>query len=90
MYTFRSNFRIVSSLNPFATSFKKIVYREYEAYFQKEKPRSTTSGEPSRGPRVTAQVTDHMRMETAVLNLDQKAKKAQVFEFFSTCLTHSY
>ncbi|KAL0590757.1 hypothetical protein AAY473_038222 [Plecturocebus cupreus] len=31
------------SLNHSATSFKKIVYREYEPYFKKEKPRSSIS-----------------------------------------------
>uniref|UniRef100_A0A2K5DSE6 Coagulation factor V n=1 Tax=Aotus nancymaae TaxID=37293 RepID=A0A2K5DSE6_AOTNA len=32
-----------ASLNHSATSFKKIVYREYEPYFKKEKPRSSIS-----------------------------------------------
>ncbi|XP_011370034.1 coagulation factor V [Pteropus vampyrus] len=48
------------SLDPFATSFKKIVYREYEAYFQKEKPRSRTSG--LLGPTLYAEVGDTMRV----------------------------
>nr|XP_008523772.1 PREDICTED: coagulation factor V [Equus przewalskii] len=48
------------SLNPFATSFKKIVYREYEAYFKKEKPRSRTSG--LLGPTLYAEVGDIMKV----------------------------
>ncbi|XP_045694555.1 coagulation factor V [Phyllostomus hastatus] len=48
------------SLNPSATSFKKIVYREYEAYFEKEKPRSRTSG--LLGPTLYAEVGDIMRV----------------------------
>ncbi|XP_054443773.1 coagulation factor V isoform X2 [Pteronotus mesoamericanus] len=44
----------------YATSFKKIVYREYEAYFQKEKPRSRTSG--LLGPTLYAEVGDTMRV----------------------------
>ncbi|XP_053515284.1 coagulation factor V isoform X2 [Artibeus jamaicensis] len=49
-----------NSLNPSATSFKKIVYREYEAYFQKEKPRSRTSG--LLGPTLYAEVGDIMKV----------------------------
>uniref|UniRef100_G1PBL7 Coagulation factor V n=1 Tax=Myotis lucifugus TaxID=59463 RepID=G1PBL7_MYOLU len=48
------------SLNPFATTFKKIVYREYEAYFHKEKPQSKTSG--LLGPTLYAEVGDIMRV----------------------------
>ncbi|KAF6074438.1 coagulation factor V [Phyllostomus discolor] len=48
------------SSNPSATSFKKIVYREYEAYFEKEKPRSRTSG--LLGPTLYAEVGDIMRV----------------------------
>ncbi|XP_069336309.1 coagulation factor V isoform X2 [Eulemur rufifrons] len=48
------------SLNPFATSFKKIVYREYEAYFKKEKPRSSISG--LLGPTLYAEVGDIMKI----------------------------
>ncbi|XP_049571193.1 coagulation factor V isoform X5 [Orcinus orca] len=48
------------SLNTSATSFKKTVYREYEAYFQKEKPRSTTSG--LLGPTLYAEVGDIMKV----------------------------
>nr|KAF6396645.1 coagulation factor V [Rousettus aegyptiacus] len=48
------------SLDPFATSFNKIVYREYEAYFQKEKPRSRTSG--LLGPTLYAEVGDTMKV----------------------------
>ncbi|XP_058898134.1 coagulation factor V isoform X1 [Kogia breviceps] len=48
------------SSNTFATSFKKIVYREYEAYFQKEKPRSRTSG--LLGPTLYAEVGDIMKV----------------------------
>uniref|UniRef100_A0A8C9E2V9 Coagulation factor V n=1 Tax=Phocoena sinus TaxID=42100 RepID=A0A8C9E2V9_PHOSS len=48
------------SSNTSATSFKKIVYREYEAYFQKEKPRSTTSG--LLGPTLYAEVGDIMKV----------------------------
>ncbi|KAM5294791.1 coagulation factor V [Glossophaga mutica] len=48
------------SLNPSAPSFKKIVYREYEAYFQKEKPRSRTSG--LLGPTLYAEVGDIMKV----------------------------
>ena len=36
----------ISSSKSSETSFKKIVYREYEANFQKEKPQSRTSGKP--------------------------------------------
>ncbi|XP_057403185.1 coagulation factor V isoform X2 [Balaenoptera acutorostrata] len=46
--------------NTFATSFKKTVYREYEAYFQKEKPRSRTSG--LLGPTLYAEVGDIMKV----------------------------
>ncbi|XP_059934646.1 coagulation factor V [Mesoplodon densirostris] len=48
------------SSNTFATSFKKIVYREYEAYFQKEKPQSRTSG--LLGPTLYAEVGDIMKV----------------------------
>ncbi|KAM9110367.1 coagulation factor V isoform 1-T1 [Megaptera novaeangliae] len=48
------------SSNTFATSFKKTVYREYEAYFQKEKPRSRTSG--LLGPTLYAEVGDIMKV----------------------------
>uniref|UniRef100_A0A2K6FGC7 Coagulation factor V n=1 Tax=Propithecus coquereli TaxID=379532 RepID=A0A2K6FGC7_PROCO len=48
------------SLNAFATSFKKIVYREYEAYFKKEKPRSGISG--LLGPTLYAEVGDIMKI----------------------------
>uniref|UniRef100_A0A8C3WXD6 Coagulation factor V n=1 Tax=Catagonus wagneri TaxID=51154 RepID=A0A8C3WXD6_9CETA len=48
------------SSSPFATSFKKIVYREYEAYFQKEKPRSRMSG--LLGPTLYAEVGDIMKV----------------------------
>ncbi|XP_012658052.1 coagulation factor V [Otolemur garnettii] len=48
------------SLNPFATSFKKIVYREYDAYFKKEKPRSSISG--LLGPTLYAEVGDTMKI----------------------------
>ncbi|XP_060152612.1 coagulation factor V isoform X2 [Globicephala melas] len=48
------------SSNTSATSFKKTVYREYEAYFQKEKPRSTTSG--LLGPTLYAEVGDIMKV----------------------------
>ncbi|KAJ8789088.1 hypothetical protein J1605_005011 [Eschrichtius robustus] len=41
-WNYRSESTYLGS-NTFATSFKKTVYREYEAYFQKEKPRSRTS-----------------------------------------------
>ncbi|XP_008592159.1 PREDICTED: coagulation factor V, partial [Galeopterus variegatus] len=49
-----------ASLNPFATSFKKIVYREYEPYFKKEKPRSSISG--LLGPTLYAEVGDIMKV----------------------------
>ncbi|KAG8515743.1 Coagulation factor V, partial [Galemys pyrenaicus] len=49
-----------SSLEPLATSFKKIVYREYEAYFKKEKPQSRTSG--LLGPTLYAEVGDIMKV----------------------------
>ncbi|CAI9179368.1 unnamed protein product [Rangifer tarandus platyrhynchus] len=42
------------------TSFKKIVYREYEANFQKEKPQSRTSG--LLGPTLYAEVGDIMKV----------------------------
>ncbi|XP_006872716.1 PREDICTED: coagulation factor V [Chrysochloris asiatica] len=48
------------SLTTFATSFKKIVYREYEAYFKKEKPRSSISG--LLGPTLYAEVGDTMKV----------------------------
>ncbi|XP_004464227.2 coagulation factor V isoform X1 [Dasypus novemcinctus] len=48
------------SLNLFTTSFKKIVYREYEAYFKKEKPRSSISG--LLGPTLYAEVGDTMKV----------------------------
>ncbi|XP_029789209.1 coagulation factor V [Suricata suricatta] len=48
------------SSNPFATSFKKIVYREYEPYFKKEKPRSKISG--LLGPTLYAEVGDIMKV----------------------------
>ncbi|XP_054549465.1 coagulation factor V isoform X1 [Talpa occidentalis] len=48
------------SLKTPATSFKKIVYREYEAYFQKEKPQSRTSG--LLGPTLYAEVGDIMKV----------------------------
>ncbi|XP_053462287.1 coagulation factor V isoform X1 [Nycticebus coucang] len=48
------------SLNPSATSFKKIVYREYDAYFKKEKPQSSISG--LLGPTLYAEVGDTMKV----------------------------
>nr|XP_025859122.1 coagulation factor V isoform X2 [Vulpes vulpes] len=42
------------------TSFKKIVYREYEPYFQKEKPRSKISG--LLGPTLYAEVGDIIKV----------------------------
>uniref|UniRef100_A0A8D1U5K0 Coagulation factor V n=1 Tax=Sus scrofa TaxID=9823 RepID=A0A8D1U5K0_PIG len=48
------------SSSPFATSFKKVVYREYEAYFQKEKPPSRMSG--LLGPTLYAEVGDIMKV----------------------------
>ncbi|XP_036298914.1 coagulation factor V isoform X1 [Pipistrellus kuhlii] len=48
------------SLDPSAKAFKKIVYREYEACFQKEKPRSKTSG--LLGPTLYAEVGDIMKV----------------------------
>ncbi|KAM5237485.1 coagulation factor V [Ctenodactylus gundi] len=48
------------SLSPFTTSFKKIVYREYEPYFKKEKPRSSISG--LLGPTLYAEVGDVMKV----------------------------
>uniref|UniRef100_A0A8D2JSC3 Coagulation factor V n=1 Tax=Sciurus vulgaris TaxID=55149 RepID=A0A8D2JSC3_SCIVU len=48
------------SLNPFTTSFKKIVYREYEANFKKEKPQSSISG--LLGPTLYAEVGDIMKV----------------------------
>uniref|UniRef100_A0A8D1FE59 Coagulation factor V n=1 Tax=Sus scrofa TaxID=9823 RepID=A0A8D1FE59_PIG len=50
----------ISSSSPFATSFKKVVYREYEAYFQKEKPPSRMSG--LLGPTLYAEVGDIMKV----------------------------
>nr|XP_006974825.2 coagulation factor V [Peromyscus maniculatus bairdii] len=41
-------------------SFKKIVYREYEPYFKKEKPRSSISG--LLGPTLYAEVGDIMKV----------------------------
>ncbi|XP_051042098.1 coagulation factor V isoform X2 [Phodopus roborovskii] len=41
-------------------SFKKIVYREYEPYFKKEKPRSSISG--LLGPTLYAEVGDTMKV----------------------------
>ncbi|XP_004706894.1 coagulation factor V [Echinops telfairi] len=49
-----------SSLNTSGISFKKIVYREYEAYFKKEKPRSSISG--LLGPTLYAEAGDTMRV----------------------------
>nr|XP_051714337.1 coagulation factor V isoform X2 [Oryctolagus cuniculus] len=48
------------SLNTSGTSFKKIVYREYEAYFKKEKPQSSISG--LLGPTLYAEVGDIMKV----------------------------
>ncbi|XP_004589370.2 coagulation factor V [Ochotona princeps] len=48
------------SLNSSPTSFKKIVYREYEAYFKKEKPQSSISG--LLGPTLYAEVGDIMKV----------------------------
>ncbi|XP_033621853.1 coagulation factor V [Fukomys damarensis] len=48
------------SLNPFIPSFKKIVYREYEPHFKKEKPRSSISG--LLGPTLYAEVGDIMKV----------------------------
>ncbi|XP_012584366.1 PREDICTED: coagulation factor V [Condylura cristata] len=48
------------SSKPPATSFKKIVYREYEAYFEKEKPHSRISG--LLGPTLYAEVGDIMKV----------------------------
>ncbi|KAM5203194.1 coagulation factor V [Hipposideros larvatus] len=48
------------SSNSFATSFKKIVYREYDANFQQEKPQSRNSG--LLGPTLYAEVGDIMRV----------------------------
>ncbi|XP_064139040.1 coagulation factor V [Loxodonta africana] len=48
------------SLNTSATFFKKIVYREYEAYFKKEKLRSRISG--LLGPTLYAEVGDIMKV----------------------------
>ncbi|XP_057584109.1 coagulation factor V [Hippopotamus amphibius kiboko] len=48
------------SSTPFATSFKKTVYREYEAHFRKEKPQSRTSG--LLGPTLYAEVGDIMKV----------------------------
>ncbi|XP_051003709.1 coagulation factor V [Acomys russatus] len=41
-------------------SFKKIVYREYEPYFKKEKPRSSTSG--LLGPTLYAEIGDIVKV----------------------------
>lgn len=41
-------------------SFKKIVYREYEPYFKKEKPRSSNSG--LLGPTLYAEVGDTIKV----------------------------
>ncbi|KAL4700144.1 hypothetical protein H8957_000352 [Semnopithecus entellus] len=49
-----------SSLNLSATSFKKIVYREYEPYFKKEKPQSSISG--LLGPTLYAEVGDIIKV----------------------------
>ncbi|XP_036890788.1 coagulation factor V isoform X2 [Sturnira hondurensis] len=49
-----------NSLNLSTSFFKKIVYREYEAYFQKEKPRSRTSG--LLGPTLYAEVGDIVKV----------------------------
>nr|XP_035134981.2 coagulation factor V isoform X1 [Callithrix jacchus] len=49
-----------ASLNHSATSFKKIVYREYEPYFKKEKPRSSISG--LLGPTLYAEVGDIVKV----------------------------
>nr|XP_055221652.1 coagulation factor V isoform X2 [Gorilla gorilla gorilla] len=49
-----------SSLNLSVTSFKKIVYREYEPYFKKEKPQSTISG--LLGPTLYAEVGDIIKV----------------------------
>ncbi|XP_050640249.1 coagulation factor V isoform X10 [Macaca thibetana thibetana] len=49
-----------SSLNLSATSFKKIVYREYEPYFKKEKPQSSISG--LLGPTLYAEVGDTIKV----------------------------
>ncbi|XP_006887516.1 PREDICTED: coagulation factor V [Elephantulus edwardii] len=43
-----------------APSFKKIVYREYEPYFKKEKPQSSISG--LLGPTLYAEVGDTMKV----------------------------
>ncbi|XP_042530334.1 coagulation factor V [Dipodomys spectabilis] len=48
------------SLNSSTTSFKKIIYREYEAYFKKEKPRSSISG--LLGPTLYAEVGDTLKV----------------------------
>ncbi|XP_014638930.1 PREDICTED: coagulation factor V [Ceratotherium simum simum] len=50
----------IPSLNSFANSFNKIVYREYEAYFKKEKPQARTSG--LLGPTLYAEVGDVMKV----------------------------
>ncbi|XP_037596437.1 coagulation factor V isoform X3 [Cebus imitator] len=49
-----------ASLNHSATSFKKIVYREYEPYFKKEKPQSSISG--LLGPTLYAEVGDIIKV----------------------------
>ncbi|KAI5127395.1 Coagulation Factor V [Manis pentadactyla] len=48
------------SLNSSATLFQKIVYREYDAYFQNEKPQPKTSG--LLGPTLYAEVGDTMKV----------------------------
>ncbi|KAM4860376.1 coagulation factor V [Thomomys bottae] len=48
------------SLNSSTTSFKKIVYREYEASFKKEKPQSSGSG--LLGPTLYAEVGDILKV----------------------------
>ncbi|XP_007531847.1 coagulation factor V [Erinaceus europaeus] len=57
------------SMNHSATYFKKIVYREYEAYFQKEKAQPKTSG--LLGPTLYAEVGDMMK-----IHFKNKADKA--------------
>ncbi|KAK2504630.1 hypothetical protein MC885_001246 [Smutsia gigantea] len=48
------------SLNSSATLFQKIVYREYDAYFQNEKPQPKISG--LLGPTLYAEVGDTMKV----------------------------
>ncbi|XP_058396091.1 coagulation factor V [Diceros bicornis minor] len=50
----------IPDLNSFANSFNKIVYREYEAYFKKEKRQARTSG--LLGPTLYAEVGDVMKV----------------------------